>query len=154
MAGPATSCRIRRAGWEAKGGLQNALKFPNHSPLTIGQIASSGKTHMKKITPLLTSILSLVVCSLTFAAPPSPPQNVQQAWLGLEALLLWDETPSADSYKIYRSDNTNTTWTLVGSSVVPRFRDATFEFLPSFYIVTAVNADGESAGSELSTVAF
>src|SRR6185503_19332652 len=105
---------------------------------------------MKMFKLLLASIVSWHLGSIAIAAPPAAPQNVQQAWLGLEALLLWDESPDATSYKIYRSDNTNTMWTLVGSSSVPRFRDAAFEFLPSFYVVTAVNAEGESPGSELS----
>ena len=35
------------------------------------------------------TLLSFVLCSVAFSAPPAP-QNVQQAWLGSESLLLWD----------------------------------------------------------------
>src|SRR3954470_16192637 len=95
-----------------------------------------------------TGVLFLLLCSMGFSAMPSQPQNLQQAWLGTESLLLWDETPGALSYNVYRSDNTNTSWVLVGSSTVPRFRDPSWQFLPSFYVATAVNADGESTGSD------
>src|ERR1043166_9422204 len=107
---------------------------------------------MNTMKPLYAGVLSLLLWANGFAASPSQPQNLQQAWLGTESLLIWDETPAATSYNIYRADETNTTWTLVGSSSVSRFRDPTFQFLPSYYVITAVNADGESTPSELSTV--
>ena len=109
---------------------------------------------MNTMKPLYAGVLSLLLWANGFAASPSQPQNLQQAWLGTESLLIWDETPAATSYNIYRADETNTTWTLVGSSSVSRFRDPTFQFLPSYYVITAVNADGESTPSELSTVSY
>jgi len=109
---------------------------------------------MKTLRTSVAGILFSFFCSFAIAAPPPPPQNIQQAWLGPESLLLWDDVPGATSYNIYRADQTNTTWTAVGSSSVPRFRDPTWQFLPSFYVVTAVNADGESAASDLSTVSY
>src|SRR5436190_10556340 len=127
--------------------VQIRLKFPNpNSARYRTNPDSREKRTMKMSKPLFASIVSLFLCSIALAAPPSQPQNVQQAWLGTESLLLWDEAANATSYNIYRSDNTNTTWTLVGSSSVPRFRDATYQFLPSFYVVTSVNADSESSG--------
>jgi hypothetical protein len=51
-------------------------------------------------------------------------RNVQSFWLVSESLLTWNDVPGAVSYNVYRSDDTNTTWSLVASGLsVPRFRD-------------------------------
>ena len=108
---------------------------------------------MKKLICWLSVLIALLNGASADAAPPAAPQNIQQAWLMTETLLMWDDAPGATSYNVYRADDTNTTWMLVASNLnVPRWRDDAWAFLPSYYVVTAVNGDGESAASDLATV--
>lgn len=108
--------------------------------------------------------LALIVSTLlTAAAPPPAPQNVRGAWVGTYEFqfplsqwvpfVQWELATGADSYNVYRADDTNTAWTVAATNVtVPFFLDPFSSFLPSYYFVTAVNLDGESAASNPTTV--
>jgi hypothetical protein len=108
---------------------------------------------MKTLVQKITFVIALIVSLSANAAAPLAPANLQQAWLVTESLLLWDEVPEATGYNVYRADDTNTAWALVASNLAePRWRDEAWQFLPSYYVVTAVNAEGESPASDIATV--
>ena len=41
---------------------------------------------------------------------------------------------------------------MASNLTLPRWRDEAWQFLPSYYVVTAVNTDGEGAASDIATV--
>ena len=119
--------------------------------------------HMHTPSRWLGALALIVSTLLTAAAPPPAPQNVRGAWVGTYEFqfplsqwvpfVQWELATGADSYNVYRADDTNTAWTVAATNVtVPFFLDPFSSFLPSYYFVTAVNLDGESAASNPTTV--
>jgi fibronectin type 3 domain-containing protein len=107
---------------------------------------------MKQLRTLALWLCLLVAVPTSFGAPSSAPQNLLHAWLGTESILLWDEVPGATAYKVYRADD-GTTWTPIATGVASTtWRDDTLQVFPSYYVVTAINADGEGPGSEIATL--
>ncbi len=63
--------------------------------------------------------------------------------------LVWDLMTSAQSYKLYRSDSLDGTYTQIYSGVVNRYTDHDLDELTTYYYkVSAVNGGGESGLSE------
>jgi fibronectin type 3 domain-containing protein len=88
------------------------------------------------------------------AAVPTPPENIRPSWIWTpvplvnEVLLTWDVVPDATAYNVYLWDDSAQAWGVVVTGLTePRYRDAVNPTLPARYVVTAVNADGESAAS-------
>src|SRR5262245_27498813 len=103
--------------------------------------------------------LALVATSRAFAAIPPAPENIRPSWLwspvpsGHEVMLTWDAAPGATSYNVYIWDDAVSTWTAAATGLAElRYRNAGPPPMPAQYLVTAVNADGESAPSAVATV--
>jgi len=99
-------------------------------------------------------MFALLFADRTFAAVPAAPENIRPSWLwspvpsGHEVMLTWDTVPEAESYNVYLWDDASTSWTGAATGLVePRYRNATPPPMPARYMVTAVNADGESGPS-------
>lgn len=87
------------------------------------------------------------------SVPPSP-QNVKAGNISnAGALLTWEETENTDIYKVYRKESAAETFSLIGTSTLPRLTISGMEEGKSYDLyVTAVNAKGESAPSETAKV--
>lgn len=88
------------------------------------------------------------------AAVPSVPKNVKAGNISnAGALLTWDETENTDIYKVYRKESTADSYSLIGTSTLPRLTISGMEEGKSYNLyVTAVNAKGESEPSQTITV--
>ncbi|WP_046174260.1 rhamnogalacturonan lyase family protein [Domibacillus indicus] len=88
------------------------------------------------------------------AAVPSVPQSVKAGNISnAGALLTWDESENTDIYKVYRKESTADSFSLIGTSTLPRLTISGMEEGKSYNLyVTAVNAKGESAPSQTITV--
>ncbi len=111
---------------------------------------------MKKIEPFaLPILLALGLISSAAAALPDPPQNPAPAWIYAWphfARVTWDPVPGADSYNLYRYDETAQTWQPVAPGVTnPMAFDPTAGSAGRSYRVTALNAEGESSPSAVVT---
>jgi fibronectin type 3 domain-containing protein len=90
---------------------------------------------------------------------PNPPTNLVVNWTRIGGrlydILIWDYSSDAEMYNVYRGVDTNTPSLLIATL----FLDATgfADFVVSgahyySYSVTAVNADGESAPSNVQVI--
>lgn len=94
-------------------------------------------------------------------ATPAVPVTVPAAPTAVNAMagnalvtVTWNASPTATSYKIYRSTNQGSQGTLIGSSSAPSYSDATVvNGSTYYYVVTAANSAGESAASTQSAPA-
>ncbi len=108
---------------------------------------------MKKIE--LFALLVPGFISSATAALPDPPQNPAPAWIYASthfARVTWDPVPGAESYTLYRYDDTAQTWQPVMSGVTNAMAfDTTAGSAGRSYRVTALNAEGESLPSAIVT---
>ena len=84
--------------------------------------------------------------------PPAPGGLVATAGLG-QAALSWPTASSATLYNVKRSTNSGGPYTLVVTGVTTNFTDTNLVGLATYYyVVSAVNAGGESANSAQASV--
>jgi hypothetical protein len=68
-------------------------------------------------------------------------------------MLTWDAVPGATTFNVYLWDDSVSTWSAAATGLTEtRYRNAVPPPMPAQYVVTAVNADGESAPSAVATV--
>ncbi len=91
--------------------------------------------------------------SVTAAAPP-PPANLHASWDGRVVTVSWSASGGAVVYTLKRSTNGQGPYAVIATGVsTTSFRDLTAtNGAPYYYIVTAVNANGESAPSAVLAV--
>jgi aryl-phospho-beta-D-glucosidase BglC (GH1 family)/regulation of enolase protein 1 (concanavalin A-like superfamily) len=85
---------------------------------------------------------------------PAPPANLSASLSNAQATLSWSASPAAASYNIQRSTTNNGFYTLIAANVLAtNFLDTTAApGTTYYYVVTAVNANGESANSNPSAL--
>src|SRR5216117_1406304 len=97
---------------------------------------------------LLPLALTCLLLPSLEAAPPPVPANVRWIALPAEVMLIWDGSPEAVYYEVYRAE-LDRRWMPVDKHVpVPWFRDSDYTSRPCYYQVAAVNAAGEVAATE------
>src|SRR5689334_6497381 len=94
--------------------------------------------------------LFIALLGLTFSAsgaPPFPPENLRAAWVdNRAAVLTWELSAGAESYKVYRYDTNSAGWVFTDyQTSFPAFREIPQQEPPLEYAVTAVNSEGESS---------
>jgi hypothetical protein len=110
------------------------------------------QSQMKLNLPKLWTIVftGLLYFNITAqAAPPSAPAHLRSAWLdGSTAVLTWEDSPEAVTYKVYRFDHSASQWVMIASEVlVPTFWEVAPHQPTLQYAVTATNPEGESTAS-------
>jgi hypothetical protein len=84
------------------------------------------------------------------ASVPSAPTGVFAAGGDAQVTISWDAVPSATSYSIYWSTTSGVTTahgTRIPGVTSPYVHTGLTNGIPCYYIVTALNSDGESAPS-------
>lgn len=119
------------------------------SPLTIdlgSEMLAGLAVTANNNTAITTSTLSQF-SSTGFKSPLTPGGLV--ATPGLDGVrLLWDGIAAATGYRVKRSTNGGVDYTLIGTVSTPGFFDPNVQNRTTYhYVVTALNADGESAPS-------
>ena len=107
---------------------------------------------MKKavsIVVLLCMILSLFTLQVGAAGEPATPKNILFTPVTTDSVTItWDASEGATSYNVYRREAGKGTLEKIATVTDPTYVDTTVEKAHDYYYsVTAVNANGESAGT-------
>jgi len=113
---------------------------------TAGTVFASENTY-KDIRGLLSTGIQAPI-----PPPPAPLNLVATATYG-QVALNWSASSGATNYNVKRSTSTNATYTLIGSTGTTTFTDTNvFGGSTYYYVVSAVNAGGESPNSAVASI--
>jgi hypothetical protein len=84
----------------------------------------------------------------TGGTAPDPPTGLSAAASGTTINLAWTGSAGAETYRVYRSQTSGANYSSIASGVTtPAYSDLNLAAGTYFYVVSAVNADGESGFS-------
>jgi fibronectin type 3 domain-containing protein len=99
------------------------------------------------------SVWSKALAAQTLALPPAPQQASAQAESVSTITITWEALDEAESYKVYRADTEDGSYTLAGTTESASYTDTDLAADTAyFYKITTVNGIGESAFSEAVSV--
>ncbi|MCT4688901.1 hypothetical protein [Vallitalea sp.] len=104
---------------------------------------------MKKISAILLTLTIICLSNITVNAEvPTIPSNVRMT--GNEVTIEWDSVKGATEYKVKRSTEENGLYETIGEHIIgTSYKDVIKDYSHDYYyVVTAVNSDGESVPSE------
>lgn len=93
------------------------------------------------------------------SAPPGIPSEIQDYFNGEFLLLDWADLTTAESYRVYRWDESQEKYRLLGTTVDSGFVDKSLSALfgqtqGTYYLISGVNNKGEGSASDAHRVAF
>jgi hypothetical protein len=112
----------------------------------------NNRTLFSAVHSCLTLVIGIITfshCISTRAEAPPAPANVQARITPSELLLTWEPSTGADYYKIYRGGPDRRWIPLPQKLLVPRFHETDFTVLPTYFQISACNAAGETATTEI-----
>jgi fibronectin type 3 domain-containing protein len=144
----ATSYNVKRG--TVSGGPYTVVGTPSTPSFTDTGV-SNGTTYFYVVSAVNAngeSANSGEVTATPHGSPPATPTGLSAAAGNAQVSLSWSASTGATSYNVKRSTVTGGPYTVVGTPTSPSFTDTSVSNGTTyFYVVSAVNANGESANS-------